>query len=338
MAQQRRPTLLDVARMTGVSAKTVSRVVNDEGNVQADTAKRILEAVAALGYRRNRVAVELRTGRHTTYIGLVIDDLENPFYSRIARGVEDEVRERGGMLVIGSSEEDADRERVLVEQLIERRVDGLLVVPAGHGNQTYLVREIGLGTAVVCLDRPPRGVRTDLVLIDNAGGARSAVAHLAAAGCRRIAMISDSLKIFTMRERLAGFEKGMGDAGLRVVSDLVAHDVHTPEQAAATIRGMRALRHPPDGILCANNRLTVGVVTELAREPADIHVVGFDAMELASSVPVSLALVSSDEREMGRQAARLLFRRLDEPTGRRQKVVLPTVLVTSGAPQHFPSG
>ena len=333
MTQQRRPTLLDVARLAMVSPKTVSRVVNGESNVREDTAHRILEAMSTLGYRRNSAAWQLRTGHRTTYIGLVIDDLENPFYSRVARGVEQIVREHDAVLVIGSSEEAPERERELIRQLAERRVDGLLLVPAGHGDQRFLAAEIEMGMAVVCLDRPPVGIRTDTVLLDNAGGASLGLDYLIARGCRRVAVLGDSLDIYTMRERLAGFDASAIRAGMLIDPALQVTDVHTPQQAATVVGQMLIGPRPPDGFFCANNRLTVGVVAEAARLQADTVIVGFDDFELASALPMDLALVSGDERELGRCGARLLFDRLHNPGRRRRRTVLPTQLFIRGLPR-----
>jgi LacI family transcriptional regulator len=328
---EQRPTLLDVARLAGVSPKTVSRVVNGEAHVQEHTAARILEVVAALGYRRNSVAWQLRTGRRTTYIGLVIDDLENPFYSRVARGVEQVVHEHDAVLVIGSSEEAPEREQELVRQFCERHVDGLLLVPAGHGDQRFLSLQIDMGTVVVCIDRPPVGLKTDTVLFDNAGGAGQGLDHLVASGCRRIAVLGDSLDIYTIRERLAGFNSAAAKAGVLVEPVLVVTDVHTPDEAAGVVRTMLAGAQRPDGFFCCNNRLTIGAVTEVVRQQADVTIVGFDDFELASALPLRLALVSGDERELGRRAARLLFDRLTDPQRRRRRVVLPTQLSIRGS-------
>lgn len=341
---QQRPTLLDVARLAGVSAKTVSRVVNGEAHVQAHTAQRILEAVAALGYRRNSVAWQLRTGRRTTYIGLVIDDLENPFYSRVARGVEQVVREHDAVLVIGSSEEAPEREQELVRQFSDRRIDGLLLVPAGHGDQRFLAPEIAKGLVVVCIDRPPVGIQTDTVLLDNASGAGLGLDHLVASGCRRIAVLADSLDIYTIRERLSGFNAAAAGAGLVVEPALVVTDLHTPDEAADVVRTLLARSPRPDGFFCCNNRLTVGAVTEVVRQQADVTIVGFDDFELASALRLNVALVSGDERELGRRAARLLLDRLEDPLRRRRRLVLPTqlsirgsLLADGGEPKRFRS-
>jgi LacI family transcriptional regulator len=325
-----RPTLHDVARLVGVSAKTVSRVVNGEGTVQADTARRVLEAVSTLGYRRNSVAWQLRTRQRRTYIGLVIDDLENPFYSRIARGVEQVVREHDAVLVIGSSEEAPELEQELVQQFSERGVDGLLLVPASPGNQELLAPELAAGLVVVCIDRPPVGITTDTVLLDNAGGAALGLDHLVSQGSRRIAVLSDSRDNYAMRERLAGLTEAAERVGLAIDPALVFTDLHTPDDAATVVASLLASADRVDGLFCCNNRLTIGAVTDVVRQRADVKVVGFDDFELASALPLDLALVRGDERELGRKAARLLLDRLDDPGRRRRHLVVPTQLTIAG--------
>ena len=178
----------DVAQAAGVSLKTVSRVVNGEPGVGAETARRVTESISWLGFRRNDLARSLR--RSSATLGLIIDDLANPFYSAIARSVEDMARRQGYVVITASSEESAERERELVATLLSRQVEGLLLVPAAREHD-YLRRELSLGTEVVFLDRPPGGIDADVVLIDNAGGARAGVEHLLAQGHRRIGLLGD---------------------------------------------------------------------------------------------------------------------------------------------------
>jgi LacI family transcriptional regulator len=161
----------DVASSAGVSLKTVSRVVNRESGVQAGTAARVEAAIAELGFARNDIARSLRHGRAGA-IGLVIEDVANPFYSAIARTVEDVAHARGHMLIIGSCEEDPERERQLVLRLLRRSVDALVIVPAGADHR-YLLPELQAGTPVVFVDRPPGGIEADTVMLDNRGGARA---------------------------------------------------------------------------------------------------------------------------------------------------------------------
>jgi LacI family transcriptional regulator len=202
---QRRPTMRDVAAVAGVSLSTVSRVVNGSPPVRPDLAEKVERAVEMLGYRHNLAARNLRRAdRLSASIGLVFEDVSNPFFSAIHRGVEDVARARSVMTFAGSSDEQPDRERELAEALIARRVDGLVVVPAA-GNHSYLAREIAAGLALVFVDRPPRFLDADTVLSDNLGGARAAVSHLLARGHRRVAFLGDQPEIFTAAERLRGY-------------------------------------------------------------------------------------------------------------------------------------
>src|SRR6266536_1570426 len=176
-----RPTMRDVAKAAAVSLKTVSRVVNDEGGVRPETAARVHEAIVTLGFRRNDMARVLRQGRSSGTLGLVIEDVANPFYSDITRAVERVARSRGYLVIAGSSDEDPERERDLVRTLCERRVEGLLIVPAGDDHR-FLLPDLHVGMAVVFMDRPPGGIQADTILIDNVDGARQATEHLLAHG------------------------------------------------------------------------------------------------------------------------------------------------------------
>lgn len=155
--------MLDVAREAGVALKTVSRVVNGEPGVRPATAQRVNKAIARLRYQRNDLARRLRSHSPTATLGLVVEDLASPFSATLARAVEDAVRDLGWLLVTGSTDGDAERERDLVNALIERQVDGLVIVPAGS-DQRYLLPELRRGTPAIFLGRPPGGVEADTVL------------------------------------------------------------------------------------------------------------------------------------------------------------------------------
>src|SRR3954451_1546983 len=187
----RRPTMKEVATLAGVSLATVSRVVNEDGKVRPDLAEKVREAVVLLGYRRALTGTTLRRkDRQSASVGLVFDDVANPFHAAVLRGVETVARTRGVLPLVGSSDEDAGRERELAESFLSRRVDGLIVVPAGS-RHWYLRPERDAGVALVFVDRPPSFIDADCVLSDNAGGAFAATAHLVARGHRRIAFLGD---------------------------------------------------------------------------------------------------------------------------------------------------
>ncbi|WP_248958231.1 LacI family DNA-binding transcriptional regulator [Sphaerisporangium perillae] len=265
-----RPTMNDVAATAGVALKTVSRVVNDEPGVNAATAERVRQAIELLGYRRNDGARVLRRGR-TASIGLVIEDVADPFYSGLSRAVEDVALRNGSLVFTGSSGEDPQRERELVLAFCARRVDGLVIVPAGY-DHGYLAPELHAGIRAVFADRPTGpALDVDTVLCDNAGGARTGVAHLIAHGHRRIAFLGDNAVIFTAKERLSGYREALDAAGLPYDPSLVS--MGPPEQARVTaaMAGMLALDHPPTALFTGNGQTTVAALRALeilsARDP-----------------------------------------------------------------------
>jgi LacI family transcriptional regulator, galactose operon repressor len=332
----RRATMNDVARLAGVSIKTVSRVVNDEPGVHADTAERVLTAIARLGFRRNIGALNLRRGSSTGTIGLVLEDVANPFYSGLTRAAEEVARRFGRQVLTGSSDEDPARERELSLEFCARRVDGLIVVPAGtqHG---HLMPEIASGTPVVFVDRPPGDVVADTVLVDNVAGAAGAVAHLARQGHRRIAFLGDAPTIFTAAERLRGFREGLATAGLRHEERLVAMGPHTAAGVAATLRGMLTGPSPATAVVTGNNRITVAALRGLAGAAARPALIGFDDFELADLLDPPVSVVACDPGVLGRAAAELLFTRLDGDDSPPRRIVLPVRLIPRGSGEVRPA-
>jgi LacI family transcriptional regulator len=332
-----RPTMRDVAERAGVSLKTVSRVINDEAGVAQHTADRVGEAIAELGFQRNDLARSLRQGRSSATIGLVIEDIGNPFYSAIAQAVEHAAREHGCMLITSSCEEDPERERELVQALLRRRVDALLLVPASreHG---YLRRELGDSTPVVFLDRPPQGFDADAVLLDNQGGARMAVEHLVAQGHSRIAYVADPDAMYTAAERLAGYRAAMAAAGLQVDAELVRLGSHDAAQAESVVRELLALPpgRRPTAIFASNNRHTVGALRALRGLEDEIALVGFDDFELADLLAMPTTVVRHDSQELGLHAAALAFARLDGLDGPPRQVIVQTELVARGSGEVRP--
>ncbi len=327
----RRPTMVDVARHAGVSLKTVSRVINNAPHVQQALVDRVLSSADELGFRRNRLASTLRSGQLTATIGLLIEEIANPFYATIAGVAADVARSHDTLLITASSEEDPDRESQLLHDLCSRRVDGLLVVPAGQ-DQTFLRAEVDMGIPVVFLDRPAGGLVADTVLLNNSGGARSAVRLLLEEGHRRIGILLDSLAVYTMRERLAGAKDALRSARVPLHHSLVREGVGDPATAAAAVAELLSQPDPPTALFCLNNRITVGAVQELARRRSDVALIGFDDFELSHLMPYPLRVIAYDTREMARKAAELLFERIDGRVTDPVTVTLSTHLVPRGLP------
>jgi LacI family transcriptional regulator len=262
----------------------------------------------------------------------VIEDVSNPFYSAVAQAVESAARERGYMLITGSCEEDPEREHELILALLRRRVDALLLVPAGserdHG---WLARELGEETPVVFLDRPPHGIAADAVLVDNAGGARAAVEHLLAHGHRRIACVADPGTLFTASERVAGYRAALAAAGVAGDPALVRLESRDAEHSEAIVAALLALPEPPTAIFTGNNRHTVGALRALRGREHEIALVGFDDFELADLLAMPTTVIRHDAFRMGAEAALLAFARLDGSDASARNVVVPTELVPRGS-------
>lgn len=334
----RRTTMKDVANLAGVSVATVSRVVNG-GDVRADLVARVTDAIEVLGYRRDLTASTLRRAdRLSASIGLVFEDVSNPFFSAVHRGVEDVARGHATLAFAGSSDDDPDRERELVEGFGARGVDGLVIVPCTN-DQSYLQRERRTGTALVFVDRPPRFIDADAVLTDNVGGARAGVEHLIAAGHRRIAFLGDRPSIFTAQERLRGYRAALEAAGLPEDPTLERLGLVGSDASGAAAKELLLAKRPPTAIFAAQNLITVGVVRalrELGRR-YEVAVVGFDDVVLGDMVEPGISVIMQDPYALGREAAELLFSQLSGYRGEGRRIELPTRLVARGSGELAPT-
>jgi LacI family transcriptional regulator len=329
----RRPTMRDVAALAGVSLSTVSRVVAGNQHVDPDLALKVEKAVEMLGYRHNLAAGNLRRADGlSASIGLVFEDVSNPFFSAVHRGVEDVARARSVLTFAGSSDEDATRERELTEAFLGRRVDGLVIVPTS-ADHSYLMREVAAGMALVFVDRIPRFIDADAVVSDNAGGARAAVAHLAEAGHRRIAFLGDRPDIFTAAERLRGYRDAIAELGGERDDGLVHHPAFRAVDVDATVRALLSGPSPPTALFTAQNLITLATLRTLHELGVqhEIAVVGFDDIPLAELLQPGVTVVAQDPYAIGRRAAELLFSRLDGYHGPSRREVLPTTLITRGS-------
>ncbi|WP_406009113.1 LacI family transcriptional regulator [Streptomyces sp. NBC_00637] len=332
MAANRRPTLADVAREVGVSAKTVSRVLNEDGPASAQTREQVLAAVAKLGFQPNLMARNIRVGGPDTTIGLVIPDLANPFFGAVARAIEDTVRDRGLTLLMGSSADDPERERALTDKFLARRVSILIVVPSVGACHTHLKSHRTAGLPVIFLDRPGVDLATDSIVSSNRAGAHDGVAHLIAHGHRRIGLVGDlPTKLYTRRERLAGYRSALQEADIPYDRALVAnaHD----QQGAQTATGrLLGLADPPTALFAGNNIMALGIVAELARtKRKDVAFVAFDEVPLAEALEPALTVVAQDAEELGKAAATTALARLDGDRTRARTITVPTRLIVRGS-------
>jgi LacI family transcriptional regulator len=313
----RRPTMREVAALAGVSLSTVSRVVNGDGRVDDRLAEQVRHAVEMLGYRQNVTASSLRRSDHlSASIGLILEDVSNPFFSLLHRGVEEVARERGVLTFAGSSDERPDRERELAGAFAARGADGLVIAPAS-GDHGFLERDRAGGMGVVFVDRPSPSLHADRVLSDNRGGAEAAVAHLIAHGHRRIAFLGDRPELFTAAQRFAGYRDALAAAGIPVTQRLVVHLHSLDGQPGAAVHELLSRDDPPTALFSSQNLITIGALRQIHALGLQhrVALVGFDDISLADVVEPAVTVVAQDPAAMGRKAAELLFRRIDGDGG-----------------------
>ncbi|TDC05093.1 LacI family transcriptional regulator [Nonomuraea longispora] len=332
MGRMRRPTMTDVAREVGVTAKTVSRVLNDDGPVAVETRERVMAAVKKLGYQPNLMARNMRVGARDAAIGLIIPEMGNPFFGTVAGGVESAIRSRGLTLIVGSSSETAALEQSLVATFLARRVSALMIVPSATSEHRGLRGERVAGLPIVFLDRPAVGLTADSVVSANREGSRAGVAHLIAHGHRRIGFVGDlPASLYTRRERFQGYRDALDRAGLPFDRSLVETGHDQDAAARATLR-LLTLSDPPTALFAANNLASMGAVVALARaRRTDVALVGFDDLPLAEVLDPPLTVVAQDPARMGAAAADLVLSRLDGDRSKARRQVVPTRLIVRGS-------
>jgi LacI family transcriptional regulator len=332
-----RPTMRDVAQAAGVSTMTVSRVINREPAVLPETAARVERAIRKLGYQRNDAARRLRRkGQPTQTIGVLVDDLANPFFAALAAAVEDAARLHNYVVLIGSSGNILRREREVVDAFCARQVDGLIIVPA-TGSHRFLRNQLALGTKVVCVDRPADGLAVDSVLVDNRAGARNAVRHLLAQGHRRIGYLGDREGVWTIQERYAGFRDAFADIGAEPDPELIQQGLlANPGAAAGLTAALLNLADPPTALFSSNDLITLVAIDALAGRSGQIALVGFDEFTLADKLTPPVSVVATDPAALGATAAQLLFARIAGDTSPVREVILKTRLVIRGSGEIRP--
>lgn len=328
-----RVRMADVAALAGVSVKTVSRVLSDVTTVDPALVVRTRDAAARLGYRVNATASSLRRGdRRSATIGLLLDDVGNPFSAAIHRAVENVANAHGCLVLTGSLDQDPDRERDLVHALLARQVDGLIIVPAGN-DHSYLTRDQDAGAQFVFLDRPPVHLRADTVVSTNAAGSRAAVRHLLARGHRRIAYLGDRSALYTARTRFTGYRAALTTAGVQLDDRLIRHDLCTVDAAAAAVTDLLTQQDPPTALFTSQNLITAGATRAL--RSLDRHhttgLIGFDDFPLAADLDPPITVIAQNIPFLGARAAELLFDHLaGQPAGAAAHRI-PTRLIPRGS-------
>ncbi|KAE8766126.1 LacI family DNA-binding transcriptional regulator [Georgenia thermotolerans] len=304
--------IVDVAARAGVSTATVSRVLNGK-TVRADLAEAVRRAADELGYSPDRTARSLRR-RHSDVIALVVADIENPFFTSLARGVEDVAREAGYSVVLCNSDDDPAKEARYLDIAERENMAGVIIAPAD--GEPPVSRLLARDRAVVVVDRPVAGA-VDQVVFDNVTLARRATAALVERGHRRIACLAGPAATSTANDRAEGWRGALAEAGLDAPNELLVRTTFRVEGGRHAMGELLALGAPPDAVLATNNLVGVGALQALAeRGRTDVQVAVIGDLPFLAAAPDSLVVVPLGARQMGMTAARMLVERIagdDEP-------------------------
>ena len=323
----------DVAKHAGVSIATVSRVLNDSAPVKDEVRKRVEAAIEALSYRPNPAARSLRSNK-SRIIGLLVSDIQNPFFMGLIRGVEDEALKHEYSVILCNSNESPPRERQYLDVLYMERVAGVIVVPTSENlGEEALRRFRERGVPIIAVDRRVKDPSIDAVLSDSIRGAREAVGHLLANGYKRIGIITGPERVTTGRERLESYRQTLISAGIPPDSELERIGNFTIDSGYALTEQLLDLTPRPDALFIANNMMTLGALNAIharhLRVPEDIAIVSYDYTQWAEPGPVSMTSVMQPARELGSTAALRLFQRLRNPeiSSRQEIILAPTLQI-----------
>jgi len=315
-------TIKEIAEKIGVSTATVSRALNNTGYVREETRRKILETASALGYERIKERNINKT--KTNLIGVIVSDITNPFFTQIVRGIEDVLSFAGYSLLLCNADESQEKETHYLKVLQDKRVDGIILVPAGGDHRG--IREISdKGIPIVLIDRLIEGLEVDAVVIDNTSGAYEGVSHLISEGYKRIGIIIGPLVIMTAKERLEGYKRALQDGGIEFDEDLVEYGEYTQDGGYRAAKRLIE-RANPDALFVTNNVMTTGAllaIKELGLKiPEEIGIVGFDDLEWAPLVDPPLTTISQPIYSIGSTSAQLLLRSLGRSSKLRKEVVV----------------
>ena len=326
-------TIADVALRAGVGVSTAARALSGHGYVAPATRERVLDTASELGYVANRVARSLRT-RSTGMLGLLVADVENPFYSVIAKQVESVAKEAGYHVILCNDNDDGAEEREYLTILEGMGIEGLIITPTSR-NRRDLERLGKKGMAIVQIDRQVKGLRTDVILTDNEGGARAAVDHLVAKGHTRIGILAGPEDVTTGWTRFEGFVAAMTAHGLEVPPERVRRCSFRRDHAVQEARALIDGPDRPTAIFAANNILAEScllAIDELGlRVPTDISLVAFDDMPWMAMTSPKLTAIRQPVADMARTATDLILRRLRDDVDEASTLVFQPQLIERGS-------
>jgi len=322
-------TLKDIAKEAGVSVNTVSRALNNKPDINFETKNKILEIARRLGYTPNMLARSLRSKRTGT-IGLVVADISNPFYGSLVKGIENEAREKGYSIILCDTDEEYEKEQEAIQTLVEKRVDGLLIAPVQTKDQD-IVELKRQKIPFVLIGRHFDILETDYVITDDVQGAFSATEYLIKKGHRRILFINGSLHISSAKDRLAGYKRALLENGVGYEDRLVRSDVVRMEDGYRIMKEILNNKNNITAVFAYSDLVAFGVIKALRETnlkiPEDIAVVGYDDIEFASTLEPPLTTVCIPRHRLGKEAVRILDKKIKEEFKGPQGIALKTELI-----------
>ena len=340
MAKARPANLADVARRAGVSTASVSRVLAGKPHVSDELRQRVLAAVKALNFRPSRLARSLRAQR-SHVLGLIISDIQNPFFTSMVRAIEDVAYQHQYSLILCNADEDPAKEALYLDLMIAEKVAGVVISPT-HEAAAACQRLMEVGIPVVAIDRRLTDLAVDTVVVDNSSATFAIVSHLLADGHRRIGAVIGAPIVTTGQERRDGYLHALQAYGITPDAALLRVGSPTLATGYRLVNELLDLSNPPTALFLGNNLLTIGALKAIherdLRIPEEIALAAFDEMDWMVIKP-ALTVVAQPVYEMGRCAAERLLARITDPTRPMQEVVLQaTVLVRQSCAMHEPAG
>ncbi len=331
------PRIKDVARRAGVSSATVSRVLSNHPHVSPETRERVLQAIEELGYRPSRVARSLRAQR-SRIIGLIISDIQNPFFTALVRAVEDVAYEHDYAVFLCNSDESIEKEGLYVDVMRAEHVAGVVISPTQE-EYSPVQQLVSLGIPVVTIDRMVRGLSVDSVVVDNVGAAYTLVDHVIKDGHTRVAAVVGTPAATTGRERFEGYRRALEDNDIPFDPHLVRRGLPKEHVGYEMTRDLLALPNPPTALFTGNNLLTLGALRAICEAglqiPDDIALVAFDELDWMPVFDPALTVAAQPTYDLGKRATELLLKRIGGWDGPYEKVMLsPTIHIRRSCASH----
>jgi DNA-binding LacI/PurR family transcriptional regulator len=323
-------TVKDVAAQAGVSTATVSRVLSGKGGVRKELELRVREAIQSLEYRPNQAARRLRE-RKSKIIGVLVPDIQIPFFASIVVGIDKVLQQAGYLLLLGNTHDNLADEQLHIQIFLGEDVSGIIFAPANITDLSQYQRLQEMGIPLAAIDRSPGDLRVDTVQVANARAASQAVQHLIQEGHQRIALITGPDSISTAVERQQGYEQALRLAGLPCEVDWIQVGDYTQQGGYRAMLSLMSLELRPTAVLIANNVMTLGALQYIHEQgieiPCDVALISFDDMPWASALRPPLTVIAQPVNEIGTVAARLMLDRIREPLSSTKHVILETQLI-----------